>query len=117
MDTVDRLDPAEWIGRTVAVVIDRPLGSLHPNHGFRYEVNYGYIPGVLAPDGEELDAYVLGPDEALETCEGTVIAVVRRHDDIEDKLVVGLAGPLPAEAIAAAIVFQEQFFHSEVLVN
>ena len=38
--------------------MDRPLGSRHPDWDFHYPVNYGYVPGVLASDGEELDAYV-----------------------------------------------------------
>ena len=25
-----------------------------------YPINYGYIEGVMAPDGEEQDAYILG---------------------------------------------------------
>ena len=40
-----------FLGRVVVVVMDRPLGSRHPRHGFLYEVNYGYVPGTLAPDG------------------------------------------------------------------
>ena len=45
------------IGKQVTVVIDRPLGSRHPNHSdIVYPVNYGYIQGVLAADGEEQDA-------------------------------------------------------------
>lgn len=28
-----------------------------------YPINYGYIEGVMAPDGEEQDAYILGVNE------------------------------------------------------
>ena len=35
-----------FIGQKVNVIVDRPLGSKHPNHGFIYEVNYGYIPNT-----------------------------------------------------------------------
>ena len=49
------------IGRTVTVTVDRPLGSYHPEHkDMYYPINYGYVEGVLAPDGEEQDAYILG---------------------------------------------------------
>jgi inorganic pyrophosphatase len=58
-------DATDFLHRTVTVKIDRPLGSKHPEHGFVYPVNYGYVPGVIAPDGEELDAYVLGVFEPL----------------------------------------------------
>jgi inorganic pyrophosphatase len=54
------------IGRVVTVNIDRPMGSRHPRLGFLYSVNYGYVPGVIAPDGEDLDAYLLGVDHPVE---------------------------------------------------
>ena len=42
------------IGTIVTVTVDRPLGSFHPKHpDIYYPVNYGYIEGVLAADGEE----------------------------------------------------------------
>ena len=42
------------LGKTVTVVIDRPVGTYHPKHkDIYYQVNYGYIPGVIAGDGEE----------------------------------------------------------------
>ena len=31
-----------------------------------YPINYGYIEGVMAPDGEEQDAYILGVNETGE---------------------------------------------------
>lgn len=72
------------IGRTVTVTVDRPLGSYHPEHKDRYyPINYGYVEGIMAPDGEEQDAYILGVDVAVETFTGTVIAVVHRNDDVE----------------------------------
>lgn len=47
------------IGKTVTVNVDRPLGSHHPVYKeLRYPVNYGYIKGIVAPDGEEQDAYI-----------------------------------------------------------
>ena len=52
-----------FLGQKVNVVIDRPLGSKHPKHGFIYEVNYGYIPNTKSSDGEEQDVYVLGTDK------------------------------------------------------
>ena len=48
-------------GSIVKVVVDRPMGSRHPEHtDLIYPVNYGYIEGIIAPDGEEQDAYILG---------------------------------------------------------
>ena len=40
------------IGAKVQVVVDRPLGSTHPQYKkLIYPINYGYIRGVLAGDG------------------------------------------------------------------
>ena len=44
------------IGNIIKVTVDRPLGSYHPHHrDIYYQINYGYVKGVLAPDGEEQD--------------------------------------------------------------
>ena len=105
-----------FIGRRVEVFIDRPLGSHHPTHGFYYPVNYGCLPGVPAPDGEDLDAYVLGIDRPLERFEGVCIAVIHRLDDADDKLVVVPAGvELSDEQIREQTEFQEQFFSSTII--
>ncbi len=101
----------DFLGKTVTVLIDRPLGSRHPQHGFLYLLNYGCVPGTLAPDGEELDAYVLGVFEPLERFEGRCIAVVQRLDDDDDKLVLAPEGvQYSDEQILALIEFQERFF-------
>ena len=109
----------DWAGRRIEVFIDRPLGSRHPREpDLVYELNYGYVPGTLAPDGQPLDVYVVGVDEPMERCVATVIAIVRRRDDVEDKLVAVIEGAdlgrWDAEAIARAIRFQEQWFDSWV---
>lgn len=42
------------IGKKAHVIIDRPLGSRHPKYReLIYEVNYGYVPGIIGGDGEE----------------------------------------------------------------
>ena len=39
------------IGKKVTVVVDRPMGSYHPDHkDIYYPINYGYIEGIMAPD-------------------------------------------------------------------
>lgn len=72
-----------YLGQQVNVVIDRPLGSKHPKHGFVYEVNYGYVPNTKAPDGEEIDAYVLGLDKSVGKVSGICIAIIHRTNDEE----------------------------------
>ena len=67
------------IGDIVTVTVDRPLGSCHPKHkDIFYPINYGYIEGIPAPDGEEQDAYILGVNKAVEKFTGKIIAIVHR---------------------------------------
>ncbi len=100
----------------VTVVVDRPLGSHHPNYpDIRYPVNYGFIPGLMAEDGEEQDAYILGVLEPVGEFSGRHIATVHRKNDAEDKWVVAPEGTdFTPEEIAAAVDFQEQYFDTYI---
>ncbi len=106
------------IGKTVKVIVDRPLGSHHPTHkNLCYPINYGYVEGIMAPDGEEQDAYILGVDEPVVSFVGKVIAIVHRKDDVESKWVVAPENATYSlDEIKQAIHFQEQFFQSEILI-
>jgi len=105
----------QFLGKEVEVIIDRPLGSRHPKHGFVYEVNYGYIPNVKAPDGEDLDAYYLGTDVAVEKAIGVVRAIVHRLEDDDDKLVVMPENiTMTDEEIEKAVLFQEKWFKHKI---
>lgn len=105
------MDVTTYLGQSVTVTIDRPLGSRHPVHCFFYPVNYGYVPGTLAADGEPVDVYVLGVFEPLDHFTGTCIAVIQRIDDDDDKLVVVPPGrTYTAAQIQALTEFQERFF-------
>ena len=106
------------IGNIVKVIVDRPLGSVHPKHkDIIYHVNYGYIPGTIAADGEEQDAYVLGVDEPITEFIGKVIAIIHRLNDIEDKwIVVPENKSLSKEEIANSVAFQEKFFDIEIVM-
>ena len=104
------------IGKTVTVVVDRPLGSRHPKYeDIVYPVNYGYIPGIIAPDGEEQDAYILGVSQPVAAFQGRVIAIIHRSDDVEQKWVVAPEDvSFTKEEIMARVAFQEQDFHTEI---
>lgn len=106
-----------FLGKTVDIKIDRPIGFVHKkgNYSMTYPVNYGFIPEVFSADGEELDVYLLGVTEPVKEYTAKVIAIIHRHDDNEDKLVaVPENVTLTKEEIMVAVHFQEQYFDSEI---
>lgn len=107
---------AKYLNQKVSVEIDRPLDSLHPKYGFKYELNYGFVPGTLAPDGEEIDVYILGVGIPLEKFTGRCIAIIHRLNDDDDKLIIVPEGmELSDKKIMQATHFQEQFFQSVII--
>lgn len=106
-----------YLGKTVTIKIDRPIGYVHQkkNYTLTYPINYGYIPGIIGGDGEELDVYLLGVDAPVFEFTGKIIGIVHRHNDVEDKLVMAPEGmSFTAEEIADAVRFQEQYYDSEI---
>lgn len=109
-----------YIGKTVTVTMDRPIGAVHPKHpDIIYPINYGYIDGIIAGDGEEQDVYVLGVDKPVDSAECVIVAVIMRENDNEDKWV-----GVPKELVGGELCyecnivhnthFQEQYYKSEV---
>jgi inorganic pyrophosphatase len=106
----------KYLNQTLTAKIDRPFGSKHPKHGFIYPVNYGYIPNTTSGDGEELDCYILGVFEPVEEFTGKCIAIIRRTDDDDDKLILVPEGKnYSDDAINALTEFQERFFKHEII--
>ena len=108
----------QFLNKIITVKIDRPMGSKHsekyPNHV--YPINYGYVPGTISGDGKELDVYVLGTYEPLETFTGKCIAIIHRIDDNDDKLIVVPENRYFSNAqIRALTEFQERFFKSKII--
>jgi len=107
----------DYLGKRVAIIMDRPLGSKHPEYELIYPINYGYIENTIAGDGEEIDAYIIGEFEPLDEYSGTVVAVITRKDDVEYKLVVcDRLGRYTKDQIQALTEFQERFFDSEIIM-
>jgi len=104
------------IGNIVKVIVDRPLGSYHPKHkDIYYPINYGFIEGIIAPDGEEQDAYILGVDVPVKEFVGKIIAIVHRYDDVEEKWVVAPENIFfTKDEIMEKVEFQEKYFKSEI---
>ncbi len=105
-----------FLGKTVTMKVDRPIGAIHPKHDkLIYPINYGYIKGEIAPDGEELDVYLLGVDEVVTSYTGKIIAIIHRENDAEDKLVMAPSDQkFTAKAIKDRTHFQEQYYTSTI---
>ena len=82
------MDTRKYLHQTLTIHIDRPLGSKHPKHYFIYPVNYGFVPDTISGDDEEIDAYILGISEPVETFIGICIAIIHRTNDDDDKLII-----------------------------
>ena len=106
-----------YLGKTVDIEIDRPIGYVH-HKGEKtlvYPINYGYIPGVLGGDGEELDVFLIGVDTPVSSFTGEIIGIVYRADDVEDKLVMAPNGQrFTASEIASLVYFQEKYYDTTI---
>lgn len=106
-----------YLGKTVTIGIDRPIGYVHHkgDKTLVYPINYGYIPGVLGGDEEELDVFLVGVDEPVSEFTGRIIGIAYRADDVEDKLVMAPQGmDFTADQIACAVQFQEKYYHTTI---
>lgn len=105
----------QYLHQTVTIKIDRPLGSRHPQRDYIYPVNYGFVPNTQAPDGEEIDAYLLGIFEPQTEYTGICIAVIQRTSDDDDKLIIVPEGKnYTDEQIRVLTEFQERYFNSKI---
>ena len=110
------MNSKDYIGKIVKVKIDRPLGSKHLNWNMIYTLNYGFVPNTVSGDGEELDCYVLGVFEPVEEFEGKCIAVIKRVNEDDDKLIiVPRDKKYSDEQIEALTEFQERFFERKII--
>ena len=89
-------DACEFLGQTVKLDINRPLGTKYPRHDFVYPINYGFVP--------------------LAASTGECIAVIHCMSDDDGKLIIVLAGQAYTDdEVRAATFFQERFFKSLIL--
>ena len=113
---MEKANYKDYLGKKVKVVMDRPMGSRHPEWNFIYPINYGYVPNTISGDGEELDAYIVGIFEPVEEYEGKCIAAIHRLDDDDDKLVIAPEEKIyTKQQIEALLEFQERFFEHEII--
>ncbi len=105
-----------FLNKIVDVSIDKPMGCIYSKFKTLFEVNYGFIPNTLAPDGKELDAYVLKVKKPLEKFTGRVVAIIHRTNDDDDKLIVIPDGEsITDEEIKKLVEFQEKWFKHQIL--
>ncbi len=110
------LDKAkELLNKQVEVIVDRQIGSKH--NDVIYPINYGYVKYFKSLDGEYVDAYILGENKPLNSFIGTVIAVIHRLNDNEDKLIISNSSTLyTKDEIKEICNFQEKYFNIEIIM-
>lgn len=103
----------------VKVIVDRPLGSQHPQYKETYyPINYGFVEGIMAEDEEEQDVYILGVDVPVKEFVGKIIAIIHRYDDVEEKwVVVPRNMSYTKEEIKKQVEFQEKYFKSKIIMQ
>ena len=105
-----------FLNQNLRIKIDRPLWTRHPVYHRIYPINYGFVPHTIAPDGKEIDAYLLGINEPLETFDGVCIAIIHRTNNDDDKLIVVPEWiQFSDEQIKSLTEFQERFFESVIV--
>ncbi|MDX1701515.1 MAG: inorganic diphosphatase [Melioribacteraceae bacterium] len=113
-----KIEELKYLNREIEVLIDRPIGSMHPEAHFRYELNYGYIPGTMGGDGEEIDAYILDINFPIEKIKGEVIGIIHRLNDSENKLLISVSKKTFTKSeIMKLTHFQEKFFKIIILLK
>lgn len=110
------MDSKEFLNKIITVKIDRPLGSKHPKHNYIYPLNYGFVPNTISGDNEEIDCYVLGIHDPIDTFTGKCIAIIHRLNDDDDKLIITSEDKNFTDSeIRVLTDFQEKFFKSEII--
>ena len=111
-----KINSIDFLNKIVTVKMDRPIGSHHPKRDFIYPINYGFIPDTISGDGEELDAYVVGPDVPLDEFTGLCVAIIHRTNDDDDKLIVVEPGKnIDDKTIDEITDFQEKYYNHIII--
>jgi len=101
---------------TYDIHVERPIGTSHPEHpSIVYSVNYGYVEGVDAGNGERQGAYIVGVDTPIDRFTGKKIAVVHRIGGEDDKWVMAPENmPFNKQQIEEMVYFVEQLYDSSI---
>jgi len=81
------------------VIIDRPRGTRHPRYPeMRYPLDYGYLAGTQAADGDGIDVWIGSlPGKSVT---GVIVALDLAKHDAEIKVLIACT-PEEAQAILA----------------
>lgn len=95
------------------VVVDRPKGSRHPRYpNIVYPVDYGYLRGTTAVDGNAIDIFVgTGPEAGVD---GVVCTVDLLKNDAEIKI---LYRCLPEEIEAVLRLLNNDYMSALLVEN
>lgn len=80
----------QWMSliKTNAIILDRPKGTRHPRHpDMIYPLDYGYIEGTSASDGDGIDVWFGSLGE--KTLTGILCTFDTIKHDAEIKLLIG----------------------------
>ena len=81
-------DVADALLRSHRAVVDRPIGSTHPEHDWMvYPLDYGYLEGTSAVDGDGVDVFLGSADRATLTAAAVTFDPYKH--DVEVKLFAG----------------------------
>lgn len=91
--TAERFPWKRWerLIESFGVVIDRPVGTAHPEHpSIIYPIDYGYLPGTTGSDGHPVDVFVGSGKSGLVAL---IITADHRKGDREFKLIHNCTPP------------------------
>ncbi|MBO4283714.1 MAG: NUDIX domain-containing protein [Clostridia bacterium] len=102
------------LGKTVTLIVDRPMGSVHPDRpDLVYPINCGYPRDLVIPGESRLGVYILGVPNPVHTFTGRVIAVIFRENGEGVRWVVAPEGREYDQArILSEVWFRERDFKS-----
>ena len=113
---LDRLHWKEWekLIEAEGIHVERPSGSVHPSHPeIVYPIDYGYVPGTLGTEGDELDIFVGSATNGLVAA---IITTDYRRGDRECKLIYN-AAPAEIYLVNGFINFDRSLMHGELIMR
>ena len=98
-----------FLGKTVRIGIDRPIGYVHHKEKYDliYPINYGYIPDIIGGDGEEMTPALIRRMENNGENAARAIALYEKHGFVEVGRRRGYYEKPKEDAILMTLFFEE----------